>query len=232
MHVGFRRRDTDGTNAWCTREGLQRLWSEAGFRHVETTELTAGASYDGFDDAWFSFSAGAGVSGAYCRPLDDGRRDTLRAEFRRRLNAPRATSGCRRRRGRFAAGKAPAMDDRAHHARTALEQVCARGDLARARELYSHDFVDYVNTRESHGQEGIARSVALYRGIFEDLRIDVVASRWLLHGTHRGRGVTLPGSPSAGSRTAASPRAGPSRTTTRWCASSVCGGEPRSPRAS
>jgi predicted ester cyclase len=94
------------------------------------------------------------------------------------------------------------MDDRANHARTALEQVCARGDLARARELYAVDFVDHVNTLEFRGQEGIARSVALYRGIFADLRIEVVdqlidddrvASRWLLHGTHRGRGVTLPG---------------------------------------
>ena len=94
------------------------------------------------------------------------------------------------------------MDDRANHARAALEEVCARGDLARARELYAHDFVDHVNTLEFHGQEGIARSVAIYRGIFGDLRIEVVdqlidgdrvASRWLLHGTHHGRPVTLPG---------------------------------------
>ena len=94
------------------------------------------------------------------------------------------------------------MDDRALHARTALEQVCARGDLARARELYADDFIDHVNALEFRGQEGIARSVALYRAIFPDLRIDVVdqlveddrvASRWVLRGTHRGRPVTLPG---------------------------------------
>jgi predicted ester cyclase len=94
------------------------------------------------------------------------------------------------------------MDDRARHARTALEQVCARGDLDRARELYATDFVDHVNALEFRGQDGIARSVAMYRALFPDLRIDVVdqisegnqvVSRWTLLGTHRGRRVTLPG---------------------------------------
>ena len=94
------------------------------------------------------------------------------------------------------------MGDRALHARTALEQVCARGDLERARELYADDFVDHVNALEFRGQEGIARSVALYRAHLPDLRIDVVdqisdgdrvVSRWMLQGTHRGRRVTLPG---------------------------------------
>jgi predicted ester cyclase len=86
--------------------------------------------------------------------------------------------------------------------RSALEQVCAHGDLERARDLYARDFVDHVNALEFHGQEGIARSVALYRAIFPDLQIEVldqvtdgdcVVSRWTLEGTHRGRRVTLPG---------------------------------------
>ena len=90
------------------------------------------------------------------------------------------------------------MDDLQTHARTALEQVCARGDL----ELYSEHFVDRVKALEFHGQDGIARSVALYRAIFPDLEIrvldqsadgDRVTSRWTLHGTHRNRRVTLPG---------------------------------------
>ena len=91
------------------------------------------------------------------------------------------------------------MDDQAVHARAALEQVCARGDLGRARELYASDFVDHVNALEFRGQAGIARSVALYGALFPDLRIEVVdqgdrvVSRWTLHGTHRGRRVTLPG---------------------------------------
>jgi predicted ester cyclase len=94
------------------------------------------------------------------------------------------------------------MHDQTVHARTALEEVCARGDLERARELYAADFLDHVNALEFRGQDGIARSVAMYRALFPDLRIEVldqvsdedrVVSRWRLDGTHRGRRVTLPG---------------------------------------
>jgi predicted ester cyclase len=94
------------------------------------------------------------------------------------------------------------MHDQTVHARTALEEVCARGDLERARELYAADFLDHVNALEFRGQDGIARSVAMYRALFPDLRIEVldqvsegdrVVSRWMLEGTHRGRRVTLPG---------------------------------------
>lgn len=93
-------------------------------------------------------------------------------------------------------------DKRPQHARQALEQVCARGDLTRARELYAADFIDHVNSLEFRGQEGIAKSVAMYAAVFPDLRIDVVdqvseddrvVSRWTLSGTHKGRRVTLPG---------------------------------------
>jgi predicted ester cyclase len=94
------------------------------------------------------------------------------------------------------------MSATADHARSALEEVCARGDLACARELYAEDFIDHVNALEFHGQEGIAKSVALYRAVFPDLRIrvedqtvdgDRVTSRWTLQGTHKGRKVMLPG---------------------------------------
>lgn len=94
------------------------------------------------------------------------------------------------------------MSDESTHARAALEEVCARGDLQRARELHAPDFVDHVNAVEFRGHEGIARSVAFYRALFPDLRIDVVdqvsegdrvVSRWTLQGTHRGRRVTLGG---------------------------------------
>ena len=92
--------------------------------------------------------------------------------------------------------------DSAIHARQALEEVCARGDLVRARELYAEDFLDHVNDLEFRGQEGIAKSVALYAAIFPDLEIrvddqvtegDRVTSRWTLRGTHRGRRVELMG---------------------------------------
>jgi predicted ester cyclase len=134
------------------------------------------------------------------------------------------------------------------HARAALEEVCARGDLARARALYAEDFVDHVNALDYHGQEGIAKSVALYRAVFPDLRIvvedqtadgDCVTSRWTLHGKHKGRAVTLPESPSVASRTAGSPRTGPCRTTSNCSAGSdpvaaslsPCGTSPDGSRA-
>jgi hypothetical protein len=85
---GVRDAGDDGDDPWCTPDGLYRLWTEAGIADVETGELAAGAGYDGFDDAWFSFASGAGVSGAYCCSLDDDHRTALREEFRRRLGEP------------------------------------------------------------------------------------------------------------------------------------------------
>jgi ubiquinone/menaquinone biosynthesis C-methylase UbiE len=85
---GARAAGDDSTNPWCTRDGLGQLWERAGIADVQTAELAAGAGYDDFDDAWFSFAAGAGTSGKYCRSLDDHRRAALREEFRGRLEAP------------------------------------------------------------------------------------------------------------------------------------------------
>ena len=70
------------------RDGLHALWEETGLANVETAALSASAPYDDLDDAWFSFAAGVGVSGAYCQSLDERRRAALRAEFERRLDAP------------------------------------------------------------------------------------------------------------------------------------------------
>jgi predicted ester cyclase len=87
-------------------------------------------------------------------------------------------------------------------ARTALEQVCARGDLELAQECYAADFVDHVNTVDFHGLEGIRRSTDLYRALFDDLRIrvvdqitdgDCVASRWVITGSSRGRPAEMSG---------------------------------------
>lgn len=87
-------------------------------------------------------------------------------------------------------------------ARRALEEVCSGRDPGGIEEVYSSRFVDHVNALEYHGTEGARRSVALYRELFPDLRFvveeqvtegDRVASRWTLHGTHRGRQVRLTG---------------------------------------
>ena len=85
-------------------------------------------------------------------------------------------------------------------ARTALEQVCARGDMALAPRCYAEDFVDHVGRLEYRGLDGVRRSTELYRRLFDDLAFDVVdqvaegdrvASRWVLTGSSRGRPIRL-----------------------------------------
>jgi predicted ester cyclase len=92
--------------------------------------------------------------------------------------------------------------DYAETARQALEEVCSGKNLGGIPDVYHSDFIDHVNTLEYRGHEGARQSVALYLELFPDLRFvvdeqisegDRVASRWTLHGTHRGRRVTLRG---------------------------------------
>jgi predicted ester cyclase len=92
------------------------------------------------------------------------------------------------------------VDTNREVARTALEQVCSRGDMMLAPRCYAEDFADYVGSLEYHGLEGVERSTALYRALFEDLAFDVVdqvaegdrvASRFVLTGSNRGRQVQL-----------------------------------------
>jgi len=87
-------------------------------------------------------------------------------------------------------------------ARRALEDVCSGRNLEQIPDVYHPEFVDHVNALEYRGHDGARRSVALYLTLFGDLRFvvdeqvtegDRVASRWTLHGTHRGRSVTLRG---------------------------------------
>jgi len=87
-------------------------------------------------------------------------------------------------------------------ARRALEEVCSGKNLGGIPDVYHPEFVDHVNAFEYRGHDGARRSVALYLKLFPDLRFvvdeqvsegDRVASRWTLHGTHRGRSVTLRG---------------------------------------
>jgi predicted ester cyclase len=98
--------------------------------------------------------------------------------------------------------RAVEQEEQSAKARHALERVCARGDFEAARDLYRSDFVDHVNRMELRGHAGIRESVGIYHAIFPDLRIAVedqvsegyrVTSRWTMHGTYRGRRVTLPG---------------------------------------
>ena len=81
-------------------------------------------------------------------------------------------------------------------ARTALEQVCSRGDLDLARRCYSESFADHAGPLEYHGIDGVRRSTAFYRELFDELAFEVVdqvaegdrvASRWTVYGTHQGQ---------------------------------------------
>jgi len=85
-------------------------------------------------------------------------------------------------------------------ARRALEVACSGKQSGSIEEVYSPTFVDHVNSVKYRGTEGAHRSVALYLALFPDLQFrveeqvtegDRVASRWTLHGTHRGRRVEL-----------------------------------------
>jgi predicted ester cyclase len=85
-------------------------------------------------------------------------------------------------------------------ARTALEQVCSRGDMTLAPKCYAEDFADHVGTLEYHGLGGVEQSTAVYRALFDDLAFNVVdqvaegdrvASRFLVTGSNRGRTLKL-----------------------------------------
>ncbi len=91
--------------------------------------------------------------------------------------------------------------DYAATARGAIEIVCS-GDLSRMKDFYSPDFVDHVNDTTFHGYKGGEESVAFYRAIFKQLRMQAeeqitegnrVASRWVITGTYHRRPVTLRG---------------------------------------
>jgi hypothetical protein len=87
-------------------------------------------------------------------------------------------------------------------AKEAREHVCSGSGVMRAADCYSPAFVDYVNGMEFHGLAGVERSVGLYRSVLSDLRIIVqdqlaagslVASRYMVSGTFRGREVSFKG---------------------------------------
>jgi ubiquinone/menaquinone biosynthesis C-methylase UbiE/ketosteroid isomerase-like protein len=92
--------------------------------------------------------------------------------------------------------------DQTETARRALEEVCSGRDLDGIPRDYHPEFVDHVNRFTYRGHQGARESVALYLALFPDLRFEVddqvtegdeVASRWTLHGTHKGREVELRG---------------------------------------
>ena len=104
---GSRAAGADERPPHASPEELSRLWIEAGLRAVSVGELMVGADYDDLEDAFWSFAAGVGTSGAYYGSLDDTTRAALKREFGRRLGSPRGPFGLTAR-AWYARGTVPA----------------------------------------------------------------------------------------------------------------------------
>jgi SAM-dependent methyltransferase len=70
---------------WCGEGELAELWSSAGLRDVRGGELVVSAAYADFDDLWSPLPTGIAPAGAFCKSLDEQRREALREAYRRRL---------------------------------------------------------------------------------------------------------------------------------------------------
>ncbi len=78
------------TNMRFDEEGeLAELWRACGLRQVEAGELVVSAGYESFEDLWEPYTAGIGPAGAYVVSLAEERRESLRAEYERRLGLSR-----------------------------------------------------------------------------------------------------------------------------------------------
>jgi ketosteroid isomerase-like protein len=116
--------------------------------------------------------------------------------------------------------------------RTALEQVCARGDMALAPSCYAEDFVDHVGRLEYRGLEGVRRSTAFYRALLDGLAFEVVdqfaegdrvATRFCAPGPTGAGACVSRASRSAACATGASSRTGRDSTASSFSGSSDCG---------
>ena len=70
---------------FCTAEGLEKLFTEAGFNDVITRAIVVPTVFESFDDYWNPFLGGQGPAPAYLRSLDEEAQVELREEVRSRL---------------------------------------------------------------------------------------------------------------------------------------------------
>jgi SAM-dependent methyltransferase len=70
---------------FCTAEGLEGLFHDAGFGTVRTREIVVPTVFTSFDDYWQPFLGGQGPAPAYLRSLDEPNQDELRETVRARL---------------------------------------------------------------------------------------------------------------------------------------------------
>jgi ubiquinone/menaquinone biosynthesis C-methylase UbiE len=70
---------------FCNPEGLEGLFTEAGFAKVETRGIVVPTVFASFEEYWKPFLGGQGVAPAYLLSLQQEEQDALRDEVRRRL---------------------------------------------------------------------------------------------------------------------------------------------------
>jgi SAM-dependent methyltransferase len=71
--------------SFCTPEGLDELFTTAGFTTVRTREIVVPTEFASFDDYWNPFLGGQGVAPAYLRSLAEPDQVELREAVRARL---------------------------------------------------------------------------------------------------------------------------------------------------
>jgi SAM-dependent methyltransferase len=70
---------------FCTPEGLEVLFTEAGFSDVTTRAIVVPTVFKSFDDYWTPFLGGQGPAPAYLGGLEQAAQDALRDELKARL---------------------------------------------------------------------------------------------------------------------------------------------------
>ena len=70
---------------FCTAEGLEGLFREAGFADVRTRAIDVPTVFASFDDFWTPFLGGTGVAPIYLRGLAPADQDAMREGVRERL---------------------------------------------------------------------------------------------------------------------------------------------------
>jgi SAM-dependent methyltransferase len=70
---------------FCTAEGLEGLFTDAGFTAVSTRAIVVPTVFTSFDDYWNPFLGGQGPAPAYLRSLAEPDQETLRETVRARL---------------------------------------------------------------------------------------------------------------------------------------------------
>jgi trans-aconitate methyltransferase len=85
LHRDDREYDEGRRFPFCTAEGLEELFAEAGFSTVSTRAIVVPTEFASFDDYWRPFLGGQGPAPAYVRTLAEPAQVELREAVRSRL---------------------------------------------------------------------------------------------------------------------------------------------------